>query len=71
MGQESASLIQMTINTTTVSKNPLEEWSSSHSQQKTLKCSTWVQSQKQQNDLWSFLRHPIQYHGNPSLHASQ
>ena len=27
------------------------KWSSSHSQQKILKCSTWVQSQKQQNDL--------------------
>ena len=26
-------------------------WSSPHSQQKSLKCSTWVQSQKQQNDL--------------------
>ena len=25
---------------------PLEKWSSHHSQQKSLKCSTWVQSQK-------------------------
>ena len=34
---------------------------------KSLKCSTWVQSQKQQNDLGSFPRQAIQYHGNPSL----
>ena len=32
-----------------------------------LKCSTWVQSQKQQNDLCSFPRQTIQYHSNPSL----
>ena len=31
-------------------------WSNSHSQEKTLKCSTWMQSQKQQNDLCSFPR---------------
>ena len=34
---------------------------------KSLKCSTWVQSQKWQNDLGSFKRQTIQYHGNPSL----
>ena len=39
-------LTQMTIISTTVKK-----WSSHHSQQKSLKCSTWMQSQKQQNDL--------------------
>ena len=27
-----------------------------------MKCSTWVQSQKQQNDLGSFFRHTIQHH---------
>ena len=33
-------------------KNPLEEMMSSpHCQQKILKCSTWMQSQKWQNDL--------------------
>ena len=32
---------------------------------KSLKCSTWVQSQKQQNDLPSFPRQTIQYHSNP------
>ena len=32
-----------------------------------LKCSTWLQSQKQQNDVYSFPRQTIQYHGNPSL----
>ena len=32
-----------------------------------LKCSTWVQSQKCQNDLCSFPRQTIEYHSNPSL----
>ena len=41
-----ANLIQMTIISTTVGKNPLEKWSSHHSQQKSLKCSTWIQCQK-------------------------
>ena len=36
--------------TLTVNKNP--------------KCSTWVQSQKWQNDLCSFSRQTIQYHSN-------
>ena len=31
------------------------------------KCSTWMQSQKQQNDLCLFPRQTIQYHDNPSL----
>ena len=39
--------------------------SSPHSQQESPKCSTWVQSQKQQNDLCS--RITIQYDHNPSL----
>ena len=34
---------------------------------KSPKCSIWVQSQKQQNDLGSFPRQTIQYHSNPSL----
>ena len=34
---------------------------------KSPKCSTWMQSQKQQNDLCSFPRQTIQYHGNLSL----
>ena len=38
---------------------------------KSLKCSTWMQSQKQQNDLCVFPRQPIQYHGNPSLCPDQ
>ena len=36
---------------------------------KSPKCSTWMQSQKRQNDL--FPRQTIQYHGNPSLWPSQ
>ena len=34
-------------------------------------CSTWVQSQKRQNDLCSFPRQTIQYHSNPSLCPNQ
>ena len=32
-------------------KNLLEEWSRPHGQPKCLKCSTWVRSQKRQNEL--------------------
>ena len=45
----------------------LRRWSSHHGQQKSLKFSTWMQSQKRQNDLSSFPRQTIQYHSNPSL----
>ena len=34
---------------------------------KSPKYNTWMQSQKRQNDLCSFPRQSIQYHGNPSL----
>ena len=34
---------------------------------KNLKCSTWEQSQKQQNDLSSFPRQTMQHHSNQSL----
>ena len=37
----------MTIVSTTVGRNPLEEMEYCHGQQKSLKCSTWMQSQKQ------------------------
>ena len=40
-------------------------------QQKNPKCSTWMQSQKQQNDLCSFPRQTIQYHDNSSLCPDQ
>ena len=39
---------------------------SPHNPQKNLKCSTWIQSQKLQNDLCSFPRQIIQYYGNLS-----
>ena len=42
-----------------------------HGQQKSPKCSTWMQSQKRQNDLCSFPRQTIQYHSNPSLCPNQ
>ena len=38
---------------------------------KNLKCSTWMQPQKQQNDHCSYPRQTIQYHGNPSLCPNQ
>ena len=38
---------------------------------KSLKCSTWMQSQKQQNGLCSFQRQTVQYHRNPSLCPNQ
>ena len=38
---------------------------------KSPKCSTWMQSQKRQNDLCSSPRQTIQYHGNPSLCPNQ
>ena len=38
---------------------------------KSQKCSTWMQSQKQQNDLCSFPSQTIQYHSNPSLCPNQ
>ena len=34
---------------------------------KSPKYSNWIQSQKQQNDLWLFPRQTIQYHGNLRL----
>ena len=39
--------------------------------QKSPKCSTWMQSQKRQNDLCSFPWQTIQYHGNPNLCPDQ
>ena len=39
-------LTQMTIISTIVGKNPLEKWSSPHTQQKCQKYSIWMQSQK-------------------------
>ena len=38
---------------------------------KSPKCSTWMQSQKWQNDLCSFPRETIQYHSNPNLCPNQ
>ena len=38
---------------------------------KSPKCNTWMRSQKWQNDLCSFPRQTIQYHGNPSLCPDQ
>ena len=38
---------------------------------KSSKCNTWMQSQKQQNDLCLFPRQTIQYYSNPSLCPDQ
>ena len=46
---------------------PEKKWSGHHGQQKSPKCSTWMHSQKGQNDLSSFPWQTIQYHSNPSL----
>ena len=43
---EWVNLTQMTIIFTIVGKNPLKKWSSHNTQQKGLKFSTWIQSQK-------------------------
>ena len=64
-------LTQMTTKSTTVVRNPLEEMEQPHGQQKSLKCSTWMQSQKRQNDLCLFPRQTIQYHGDLSLCPNQ
>ena len=64
-------LIQMTIISTTVGRNPLEELEQPSWSKKSLKCSTWMQSQKSQNDLCLFPRQTIQYHSNPSLCHNQ
>ena len=49
----------MTIIFSTAGKSPLEEMGSHHSQQNNPKCNTWMQSQKQHNDLCSFARQII------------
>ena len=36
---------------------------------KSLKCSTWTQSQKRRSDLCSFPRQTIQYHSNPNQYV--
>ena len=61
----------MTIISTTEGRNPSEEWSHHHGQQKSPKCSTWMQSQKRQNDLCLFPRQTILYLSNPSLCPNQ
>ena len=40
--------------------NVLKKWSSHHSQQKSVKCTIWMQSQKWQNDLCLLPRQTIQ-----------
>ena len=50
---------------------PQKKWNSHHGQQKSPKCSTWMQSQKQQNDLCSFPRQTTQYHSNPTNNAAE
>ena len=52
-------------------ESPQKKWSSHHGQQKSLKCSTWMQSQKRLNDLCSSPRQTIQYHSYPSLCSDQ
>ena len=72
-GLEWVNLTQMTIISTTAGKAriPQKKWSSHHGQQKSPKCSTWMQSQKRQNDLCSSPRQTVQYHSYPSLCPNQ
>ena len=42
---------QMTIISTIWAGIPQKKWSSHHGQQKSPKCSTWMQSQKRRNDV--------------------
>ena len=49
----------MTIISTTVGRNPLEKWSSHHGQQKSLKCSTWIQSQNDRMISFHFQGKPF------------
>ena len=46
---------------------PQKKWSSHHGKQKSPECSTWMQSQKRQNDLCLSPRQTIQYQNYPSL----
>ena len=38
---------------------------------KSPKCSTWMQSQKRQNDLYLFPSQTIQYHSNPTSNTEE
>ena len=57
----------MTIISTTVGKNPLENNGVAFLVNKSLKSSVWVQPQKWQNDLSTFPRQTMRHHSNPSL----
>ena len=49
----------MTIISTTVGRNPSEEMEYHHGQEKSQKCSTWMQSQKRRNDCCHFQGKPF------------
>ena len=70
-GLEWVNVTQMTIISTLWARTPWKKWNSHLSQQKSPKRRTWMQSQKQQNNLGLFPRETIQYHGNPSLFPKQ
>ena len=60
---EWVNLPQMTIISTTVGQESLRKNGVAIMVNKSPKCSTWMQSQIRQNDLCSFPRQTIQYHG--------
>ena len=62
-GLEWVNLIQLTIISTTVGKNPLKGMEQPSQSTKELE----MQSQKQHNDLCLFPRQTTQHHSNPSL----
>ena len=53
------------------SRKSRDTWNNKQAWPWSTKCSIWMQSQKWQNDLSSFSRQTIQYHGNPSLCPDQ
>ena len=52
-------------------KNPLEEMEWPSQSTKSMKYSTWVQPQKQQNDLGLFPRQTIQHYSAPTTNAKE
>ena len=51
---------------------PQKKWSSHHGPQKSPKCSTWIQSQKRQNDLFiSKAKHSISQVYAPASNAEE
>ena len=66
-GWEKTNLIQLTIISTTVGKNPIEEMDQPSRSTKTCEMQAWVKSEKPQNYLGMFPRQVIQHLNNANL----